>query len=138
MKTITASKLRVELASIIKDLHAVGVTKHGKVVAILASPKLIDEIAQKQFSTQEIDEGDHLVDWGAVRARFEPYMEPEEPVSMMTTPRAPEPSQSDLDAYNDDHEEDDFDADDWDMSMDSDFENYLNKMMSHAIDRPRP
>ena len=57
---------------------------------------------------------------------------------MTTTPRAPEPSQSDLDAYNDDHEEDDFDTDDWDMSMDSDFENYLNKMMSHAIDRPRP
>ena len=37
-----------------------------------------------------------------------------------------------------DNEEDDFDTDDWDMSMDSDFENYLNKMMSHAIDRPRP
>ena len=108
MKTITASKLRVEFASIIKDLDAgpVHITKHGKTIAVLTSPDAAVET-------------------------------PEEPVSMTTTPRAPEPSQSDLDAYNDDHEEDDFDADDWDMSMDSDFENYLNKMMSHAIDRPR-
>ena len=109
MKTITASKLRVEFASIIKDLDAgpVHITKHGKTIAVLTSPNAAVET-------------------------------PEEPVSMTTTPRAPEPSQSDLDAYDDEYEEDDFEADDWDMSMDSDFENYLSKMMSHAIDRPRP
>jgi len=138
MKTITASKLRGEFTSIIKDLHAVGVTKHGKVIAVLASPELIEKIAQEQFSPQEIADGDHLVDWAASRALFEPYAEPEEPVSVMATPQPPEPSQSATEAYDDDYEEDDFEADDWDMSMDSDFENYLSKMTSRAIDRPRP
>ena len=109
MKTITASKLRVELASIIKDLDAgpVHVTKHGKTIAILTSPNTAVET-------------------------------PEEPVSMTTTPQPPEPSQSATEAYDDDHEEDDFETDDWDMSMDSDFENYLSNLTRHAIDRPRP
>ena len=109
MKTITASKLRVEFASIIKDLDAgpVHITKHGKTIAVLTSPNAAVET-------------------------------PEEPVSMTTTPRAPEPSQSAIKAYDDDHEEDDFETDDWDMSMDSDFENYLSNLTRHAIDRPRP
>ena len=109
MKTITASKLRVEFASIIKDLDAgpVHITKHGKTIAILTSPNTAVET-------------------------------PEEPVSMTTTPQPPEPPQSKPEAYDDDYEEDDFEADDWDMSMDSDFENYLSKMTSRAIDRPRP
>ena len=99
MKTITASKLRVEFASIIKDLDAgpVHVTKHGKTIAVLTSPNTVVET-------------------------------PEEPVSVMATPQPPEPP----------NEEDDFDSEDWDMSMDSDFENYLSKMTSRAIDRPRP
>ena len=60
MKTITASKLRVEFASIIKDLDAgpVHITKHGKTIAVLTSPDAAVET-------------------------------PEEPVSMTTTPRAP-------------------------------------------------
>ena len=109
MKTITASKLRVEFASIIKDLDAgpVHITKHGKTIAILTSPNAAVET-------------------------------PEEPVNMMTTPQPPEPSQSATEAYDDDYGEDDLDADEWDMSMDSDFENYLNIMMTRAIDRPRP
>ena len=62
MKTITASKLRVEFASIIKDLDSgpVHVTKHGKTIAILSSPDAAVET-------------------------------PTEPASMTATPRHPSP-----------------------------------------------
>ena len=42
-----------------------------------------------------------------------------------------EPSESDLNAASDDYEEED---DDWDLSMDSDFERYLSRQM--PMDRP--
>ena len=45
-----------------------------------------------------------------------------------------EPSESDLSATVDDYEEDEEEGDDWDLSMDSDFERYLSSRI--PMDRP--
>ena len=106
MKTITASKLRVEFASIIKDLDSgpVHVTKHGKTIAILSSPDAAVET-------------------------------PTEPASMTATPKAPERSQTPLEAYETPDEEYEFEAGEWSDGLDAEFEAYLSRVRE-PIDRP--
>ena len=121
MKTITASKLRVELASIIKNLDAgpVHVTKHGKTIAVLTSPNAVVETPEEPKERELQYRNAHVAG--------------SNPPPNLTYEDAT-PDQRDWYGLKEDEEE----ADDWDLSMDSDFENYLSKMMSHAIDRPRP
>ena len=105
MKTISATDLRVKFTDILKDLDS------GP-VHITKHGKVIAVLNTPSSVSDASDEGDPNVD---------PY-------------GTYEPSASELSAPVDDYEEDEEEGDDWDLSMDSDFERYLSSKM--PMDRP--
>ena len=105
MKTISATDLRVKFTDILKDLDS------GP-VHITKHGKVIAVLNAPNSILDASDEGSPNVD------PYETY----------------EPSESDLSATVDDYEEDEEEGDDWDLSMDGDFERYLSRQM--PMDRP--
>ena len=105
MKTISATDLRVKFTDILKDLDS------GP-VHITKHGKVIAVLNPPNSVSDASDEGSPNVD---------PY-------------KTYEPSEGDLSATVDDYEEDEEEGDDWDLSMDSDFERYLSQHV--PPDRP--
>jgi len=105
MKTISATDLRVKFTDILKDLDS-GPVHITKHGKVIAVLNAPNSILDAPVGS-------------------DPSVDPYETY---------EPSESDLSATVDDYEEDEEEGDDWDLSMDSDFERYLSRQM--PMDRP--
>ena len=98
MKTISATDLRVKFTDILKDLDS-GPVHITKHGKVIAVLNAPNSVLDAPVGS-------------------DPSVDPYETY---------EPSESDPDAYEDDYEEDEEEGDDWDLSMDSDFERYLSR-----------
>ena len=105
MKTISATDLRVKFTDILKDLDS-GPVHITKHGKVIAVLNAPNSVLDAPVGS-------------------DPSVDPYETY---------EPSESDLSATVDDYEEDEEEGDDWDLSMDSDFERYLSSKI--PMDRP--
>ena len=105
MQAITTTHLRTDLTGLLQNLdEPLAITKHGKTVAWLVGPSYNPLEASEEPTPSADTSGD-----------TEPVTSPSEPFEAMP-------------------EEDEEESDDWDLSMEADFERYLSRQM--PMDRP--
>ena len=99
MQAITTTHLRTDLTGLLQNLdEPLAITKHGKTVAWLVGPSYNPLEAAEEPTPSADTSGD-----------TEPVTSPSEPFEAMP-------------------EEDEEESDDWDLSMEADFERYLSNM----------
>ena len=99
MQAITTTHLRTDLTGLLQNLdEPLAITKHGKTVAWLVGPSYSPLEASEEPTPSADTSGD-----------TEPVTSPSEPFEAMP-------------------EEDEEESDDWDLSMEADFERYLSNM----------
>ena len=99
MQTISTTDLRTDLTGLLQNLdEPLAITKHGKTVAWLVGPSYNPLEASEEPTPSADTSGD-----------TEPVTSPSEPFEAMP-------------------EEDEEESDDWDLSMEADFERYLSNM----------
>jgi antitoxin (DNA-binding transcriptional repressor) of toxin-antitoxin stability system len=99
MQAITTTHLRTDLTGLLQNLdEPLAITKHGKTVAWLVGPSYNPLEASEEPTPSADTSGD-----------TEPVTSPSEPFEAMP-------------------EEDEEESDDWDLSMEADFERYLSNM----------
>ena len=99
MQAITTPHLRTDLTGLLQHLdEPLAITKHGKTVAWLVGPSYNPLEASEEPTPSADTSGD-----------TEPVTSPSEPFEAMP-------------------EEDEEESDDWDLSMEADFERYLSNM----------
>ena len=99
MQAITTTHLRTDLTGLLQNLdEPLAITKHGKTVAWLVGPSYNPLEAPEEPTPSADTSGD-----------TEPVTSPSEPLEAMP-------------------EEDEEESDDWDLSMEADFERYLSNM----------
>ena len=99
MQAITTTHLRTDLTGLLQNLdEPLAITKHGKTVAWLVGPSYNPLEASEEPTPSADTSGD-----------TEPVTSPSEPFEAMP-------------------EEDEEESDDWDLSMEADFERYLLNM----------
>ena len=99
MQAITTTHLRTDLTGLLQNLdEPLAITKHGKTVAWLVGPSYNPLEASEEPTPSADTSGD-----------TEPVTSPSEPLEAMP-------------------EEDEEESDDWDLSMEADFERYLSNM----------
>ena len=99
MQAITTTHLRTDLTGLLQNLdEPLAITKHGKTVAWLVGPSYNPLAASEEPTPSADTSGDTA-----------PVTSPSEPFEAMP-------------------EEDEEESDDWDLSMEADFERYLSNM----------